>query len=160
METDNKNIAGIFKANTDIVNRAVAGIEAAHWFKAPGDDSNHLTWMLGHLIVHRGEVLRTLGVDFDNAWYQMFKPGSGRLADADYPSPEELRSAWQNVSDRLSGALKSAPEDVMTQEAPKGPPSFDGKMSGTVAFYALHDTYHVGQVGFLRKWLGYGQTIG
>jgi len=159
METD-KNIAGMFKANTDIVNRAIAGVEPEHWFKAPGDDSNHLTWVLGHLIVHRGEVLKTIGVDWDNSWYEIFKPGSPRLADTKYPSPEELRSAWQAVSDKLSGALKTPPEGVMTQEAPKGPPSFDGKISGTVAFYALHDTYHVGQVGFLRKWLGYGQTIG
>jgi hypothetical protein len=60
----------------------------------------------------------------------------------------------------LSDALKSASEGVMAQEAPKGPPSFDGKLAGTVAFFAFHDTYHVGQVSFLRKWLGYGQAIG
>src|ERR1041385_2975950 len=54
METDFKNIAGMFKANTDIVTRAIADVEPDHWFKKPGDDSNHLTWVMGHLIVHRG----------------------------------------------------------------------------------------------------------
>jgi len=29
-----------------------------------------------------------------------------------------------------------------------------------VAFLAFHETYHVGQVSYLRKWLGYGQSVG
>ena len=160
METDFKNITGMFKFNTDIVNKAIAGVESDHWFKKPGDDSNHLTWVMGHLIVHRGQTLKVLGVDYDNTWSELFTRGSERVADAQYPSVEDIRSAWQDVSSKLSEALKSAPENVVTQDAPKGPPSFDGKIAGTVAFYAFHDTYHVGQVSFLRKWLGYGQTIG
>lgn len=160
METDFKNISGMFKANTDIVNKAIADIEPDHWFKAPGDDSNHLTWVLGHLIVHRGHTLKTLGVDWNNTWAELFARGSERVADAQYPSLEEMRSAWREVSDRLSAALKSPEDGVMAKDAPKGPPSFDGKISGTVAFFAFHDTYHVGQVSFLRKWLGYGKTVG
>jgi hypothetical protein len=64
------------------------------------------------------------------------------------------------VSGGLVSALQQPNADVLTKNAPKGPPSFDGKISGTVAFYAFHDTYHVGQVSYLRKWLGYGQTVG
>ena len=160
MDTDFKNIAGMFRANTDIVNKAIADVDGDHWFRKPGDDSNHLTWVLGHLIVHRGHTLKMLGVDWDNAWVELFARGSERVADAQYPSVDEMRNAWQDVSARLSEALKTPPEDVMTKEAPKGPPSFDGKLSGTVAFFAFHDTYHVGQVSFLRKWLGYGQAVG
>jgi uncharacterized damage-inducible protein DinB len=160
METDFKNIAGMFKANTDIVTRAISDVEPDHCFKKPGDDSNHLTWVLGHLIVHRGHTLKILGVDWDNTRAEMFARGQARLADAEYPSLEDMRGAWQDVSEKLSAALKSPTENVMTQEAPKGPPSFDGKVSGSVAFMAFHDTYHAGQVSFLRKWLGYGQTVG
>lgn len=160
METDFKNITGMFKANTDIVNKAIADVEPDHWFRKPGDDSNHLTWVLGHLIVHRGHTLKMLGVDWDNNWTHLFARGSEQLADEKYPSVDDMRSAWQDVSDRLSAALKNPAEGVMTQEAPKGPPSFDGKLSGTVAFFAFHDTYHAGQVSFLKKWLGYGQTVG
>src|SRR5262245_35359321 len=58
METDFKNITGMFKTNTDIVNKALEGVEPEHWFRKPGDDSNHLTWVLGHLIVHRAQTLK------------------------------------------------------------------------------------------------------
>ena len=160
MESDFKNITGMFKFNTDIVNKAIADVEPDHWFKKPGDDSNHLTWVMGHLIIHRGMTLKYLGLEYDDTWSELFSRGSEHVADAKYPSIEEIRSAWNDVSSRLSDALKSTGEGVMTQEAPKGPPSFDGKLTGTVAFFAFHDTYHTGQVSFLRKWLGYGQTIG
>ena len=160
METDFKNIAGMFRANTDIVSKAIADVEPDYWFRKPGDDSNHLTWVLGHLIVHRGHTLKMLGVDWDNTWVELFARGSERVDDAQYPSVEEMRKAWQDVSAKLSTALRTPQEDVMAREAPKGPPSFDGKLSGTVAFFAFHDTYHVGQVSFLRKWLGYGQAVG
>jgi uncharacterized damage-inducible protein DinB len=116
--------------------------------------------VLGHLIVHRGHTLKILGVDWNNTWAEMFARGQARLADTEYPSLDDMRSAWQDVSEKLSAALKSPTEGVMTLDAPKGPPSFDGKVSGSVAFMAFHDTYHAGQVSFLRKWLGYGQTVG
>ena len=160
METNFSHVAGMFKFNTDIINKAIADVSPEHWFKKPGDDSNHLMFVLGHLVVHRGHTLKTLGVDFDNPWAELFARGVERVADAEYPSIDEMRVAWNQVSDKLSATLKQPNADVLAQDAPKGPPSFDGKIAGTVAFFAFHDTYHVGQVSYLRKWLGYGQTVG
>src|ERR1051325_8741609 len=160
METDFANIKGMFKTNTDIVNKAIADVDPEHWFKNPGDDSNHLMWIMGHLVVHRGQTLKILGVDWDNQWAPLFARGSERRANTEYPSADEMRAAWQEVSAQLAAALQQPSADMLAQDAPKGPLSFDGKLSGAVAFYAFHDTYHVGQISFLRKWLGYGKTIG
>jgi uncharacterized damage-inducible protein DinB len=77
-----------------------------------------------------------------------------------YPAVEEIRRAWDDVSAKLLASFAAASADVLAKSAPKGPPSFDGKTSGLVAFLAYHETYHVGQVAFLRKWLGYGQSVG
>jgi DinB superfamily len=160
MGTDFSHVQGMFKFNTDIVNKAIADVEPEHWFKNPGDDSNHLMWIMGHLVIHRGQTLKTLGVDWNSQWASLFARGADRLADTEYPSTDEMRAAWQEVSAHLATALQQPSADMLAKDAPKGPPSFDGKLSGTVAFYAFHDTYHVGQISFLRKWLGYGKTIG
>ena len=160
METDITNVAGMFKFNTDIVGKAIADVEPEHWFRKPGDDSNHLMWVLGHLIVHRGRTLNILGADWDTQWASLFARGSERVADTEYPTVEEMRNAWKQVSAELSTALRETSADVLTKDAPKGPPSFNGKVSGTLAFFAFHDTYHAGQVSYLRKWLGYGQAVG
>ena len=159
METDFANIEGIFKANTAIVNKAIGNIGNDDWFRAPGDDSNHLLWLMGHIVVHRGRALNILGGNWETSWSPLFARGAERMADAKYPSAEEIQAAWTQVSEQLTAALRDPAAEKLTQEAPKGPPSFDGKISGNVAFLAFHDAYHVGQVSFLRKWLGYGQTV-
>ena len=58
METSFSNIKGMFKVNTDIINKAITDVKAEDWFRTPGDDSNHLMWLLGHVVVHRGYVLK------------------------------------------------------------------------------------------------------
>ncbi|HKG45473.1 MAG TPA: DinB family protein [Pyrinomonadaceae bacterium] len=160
METDFKNISGMFRANTDIISKAIAEVRAEDWFRKPGDDSNHMLWLLGHVIVHRGHVLKTLGNQWDSSWARLFARGEQRLDDTEYPPVDEMRNAWNQISEQLQAALREVPEEILAQPAPEGPPSFDKKLSGTIAFFAFHDTYHTGQLSFLRKWLGYGQTVG
>src|SRR4030095_3136288 len=132
METDITNTAGMFKYTTDIVNKAIAGVDPEHWFKNPGDDSNHLMWIMGHLVVHRGKTLKALGVDWNSEWSSLFARGADRLADTKYPSTDEMLAAWQQVSSELANALQQSPADVLDKDAPKGPPTFNGKVSGTI----------------------------
>jgi hypothetical protein len=160
METGFENIAGMYKANTDIVTKAIADVSLEDWVRKPGDDSNHLLWVFGHLVVHRGHALKLLGGQWDASWAQLFARGAQRVNDDEYPSTEELKTAWQQVSADLATALGNPPADRLANDAPPGFPSFDGKVSGNVAVLAFHDAYHAGQVSYLRKWLGYGQTVG
>jgi hypothetical protein len=160
MDNNFANIEGMFKTNTDIVKRALDEVPPESWFLKPGDDSNHLMWVAGHLVVHRAAALEYLGGDWETSWSSLFKRGEKRTADKEYPSIEEVRNAWQEVTGKLFTSLANPNAELLSQPAPKGPPSFDGKVSGLVAFLAFHETYHVGQVSYLRKWLGYGQSVG
>ena len=160
METDFRNISGIFRANTEIISKAIADVRPEDWYRTPGDDSNHLMWLLGHLVVHRGHVLKILGSQWDSSWAPLFARGAQRVDDSQYPTIEEMRGAWEQISEQLKTTLREPAAEILNAPAPEGPPSFDKKLSGTIAFFAFHDTYHAGQVSFLRKWLGYGQTVG
>ncbi len=160
MDTDILYINGMFKTNTDLVKKATDGIRPEHWFLKPGDASNHLMWVAGHLVVSRGAVLKTLGSEWSAPWSSLFARGAKHAAQDQYPGIEEIRGTWNDVSNQLSAALASVPADVLAMAAPNGKPSFDGKVGGLVAFLAFHEIYHVGQVAYLRKWLGYGQTVG
>jgi uncharacterized damage-inducible protein DinB len=160
MENGLSNVESIFKANTDIINKAIADVAPDDWFRQPGEDSNHLLWLMGHVIVHRGRTLNFLGQDWDVPWRSLFARGAERIDNGEYPSVEEMRNAWSQVSTDLAAVLRNKSAEELAQPAPAGLPSFDGKLGGTVAFFAFHDTYHTGQVSYLRKWLGYGQTIG
>ena len=160
METSFSNIKGMFKVNTDIINMALGDVKTEDWFRTPGDDSNHLMWLLGHVVVHRGEVLTMLGADWNASWAPLFARGAQRGDASQYPSVEEMREAWNQVSEQLKATLNESSAEALGNPSPEGFPSFDKTTSGSVAFFAFHDCYHTGQVSFLRKWLGYGQTVG
>jgi uncharacterized damage-inducible protein DinB len=153
-------INAMFKTNTDLVNKATEEIHPDHWFLKPGADSNHLMWVAGHMVGSRRSALKALGGEWTAPWGSLFARGGKQAPKEQCPSVEEIRKAWSEVSEKLAAALASAPADVLEKPAPKGTPSFDGKVGGLVAFLAFHETYHVGQVSYLKKWLGFGQTVG
>lgn len=159
MGTDFLNIQGIFKTNTGLFKKAIEGVPTEKLLARPGDDSNHMLWIAAHVVVHRAKVLRLLGQEWSAPWEGLFARGA-KLADAEkYPGMEEIVQAWDEVSGRLAPSLAGAPSEALAEQVTKGI-TLDGKISGQIAFLALHETYHVGQMAYLRKWLGCGQVVG
>jgi len=159
MSTDLLNIAGIFKTNTDLFKRTLQGIPPDRLLAKPGEDSNHLLWIAGHVVVHRARVLTMLGQQWSAPWEGLFLRGSKPTAADEYPAIEELVRTWDDISGRMASAFTSASPEALAEPVSKGI-TLDGKLSGRIAFMSLHESYHVGQMGYLRKWLGFGQAIG
>ena len=160
MSTDLPTIANQFKTNTGLFNRIVDGIPSEHWLRQPADDSNHLLWIAGHVIVLRGRTAALLGGEWSAPWQKLFLRGEKRVSNDQYPSVAELQAAWGHVCDRLFAAFQSASAEALSKPVEQGRPSIDGTVGGTVGFLCLHESYHLGQMGFLRKWLGHGQALG
>lgn len=160
METDFANIAGMFKTNTDLVNKTINEVNPESWFLKPGDESNHFMWVVGHMAWSRANVLKILHQPWNVPSAELFGRGAQLTSTDQYPGVEEMKRAWDDISQKLLTVLTSASVDCLGQEAIAGPPSFDGKVSGNIAFFAFHETYHVGQLNYLRKWLGFGQGVG
>ena len=116
METDFANIEGIFNTNTGIVKKAIDGVLPEQWFLRPGDDSNHLMWVAGHLVVHRGAVVKSLGAQWETSWSSLFVRGAKLAAQDQYPAVEEIRNAWDEVSSKLSASFTEANAAVLYLE--------------------------------------------
>jgi uncharacterized damage-inducible protein DinB len=161
MTTDFTNVVNQFKTNTGLFKRITQGIPRDRWFARPGNDSNHLMWVAGHLVVSRALVLKTLGQEWSASWSGLFASGSKLVRLDQYPEAAEVVRAWDEVADKLAAALDGVSAEDLAKPVSAGrAPDFDGKVSGKIAFLSLHETYHVGQMGYLRKWLGYGQAVG
>jgi uncharacterized damage-inducible protein DinB len=146
--------------STGIFNKTVAGISDEKWLEQPGSDSNHMLWIAGHVVVSRASAAKLLGASWSAPWEKLFSRGSKRVDANDYPPGSEIQSAWQDVSEKLNVGLANATTETLSQPTPQGMPNLDGTVAGTISFLCLHEIYHVGQMGYLRKWLGYGQVIG
>jgi uncharacterized damage-inducible protein DinB len=160
MNMDFSIIKGMFKTNADIFEKVTQAIPQEQWLTQPSNDSNHLTWVAGHVVVHRAIVAEMLGAQWSAPWRKLFIRGAKRVSADQYPDAEEIRRAWNDVSEKLGTCLSNVTEQDLAKPAPPGVPTMDGNVDGFVAFLCLHETFHVGQLSYLKKYLGHGQTVG
>jgi uncharacterized damage-inducible protein DinB len=158
--TELSAVKGMFEINSQLFEKISSAVPAELWLSRPGDDSNHMTWVAGHAVVHLAMVTKMLGTPWTTPWEGLFKRGEKVQESAQYPTPLELQQAWKEVTERLRKALEDASAETLSRPIQAPSPSLDGTVGGLVAFLCLHETYHVGQMGFLRKMLGCGQTVG
>ena len=143
-----------YRYNNTFVLNVVKDLAPEHWLKRP-NGSNHIVWIVGHLLWTRQRILTRLGGDWSAPWLPLFSRGSKVENATAYPSSGELMDAWTEVSDLLNGALEAASEEELNKSVtPPAPPTTDGKVSGLIRFLAWHETYHVGQICYVRGLLG------
>jgi uncharacterized damage-inducible protein DinB len=153
-------IVSMFNTNAIAFEKAIEGIPPEQWLARPGEDSNHLTWIAGHLVVMRALVPKLLGQEWSAPWEHVFARGAKLVPPEQYPHPTAIKQAWREVSDKLSATVENVSPELLAKPAPQKDFSLDGKIGGAIALLSLHETYHVGQLGYLRKWLGHDRALG
>jgi uncharacterized damage-inducible protein DinB len=149
-----------FKQNHGLLVKSWTGLTPEEWVKQPGETSNHLLWIVGHVVYCRSIILGLIGTEWTRPWLKYFGRGEKRIDPSQYPSPEEMIAAWQDVNAATVTALEQVSGDTLSAPTPGKLPTYDGKIGGTVAFLAFHETYHVGQAAYLRTWLGHDGVAG
>jgi len=150
--------ADTYRLNAELLAKCCDGLASDDWHRRPGDAANSMLWIIGHIVWARSRMLYLLGAPWSAPWLSLFERGAKLVDPTLYPSPGELLAGWQAVSKSLQPAMESASDEVLS--APFRPPSIDGKVSGMVEFLAFHETYHVGQASYLRRWLGHAGVAG
>ena len=152
--------AGEFAHNTSFLQKAVAGLTPEQWLSRPGDHSNHIAWIVGHVLWARQTLINRVGGQWSCPGLEAFARSAKLDAAASYPAPEALLALWRDSAAALDATLNALTPEVLAAPAPPGPPSQDGKVSGFIGVLAWHETYHVGQIAYLRSWLGLSGVFG
>jgi len=127
-----------------IISMNIEGITQEESMIFPNGDANCMNWILGHLIYIRNAFLNILGEEsvWDNEKFSCYNRGELPLERKDeLVDFEELKSYLQQSQDKLEAKL-------ITVE------SFDPKTINDIAIFCLHELYHGGQLGYLRRILG------
>ena len=143
-----------FRITTNLYIKAMGGVEKDVAMRRPGPVSNPLLWMAGHVTHFRSRLLTLLGVPREYPWGSVFDTGA-KVGPADmYPSPEELVALWEEQSELLMDRLAALTEADLQAPPMARVPSTDATLRGAIGYFSLHEAYHVGQMGYVRKWLG------
>ncbi len=142
----------MFNMNSRLFVNALDGITEEQAQHRISDHNNPVNWLATHTVWARFNACAMLGKPaaknpydgmFDN-----FKPFDPTFK---YPSLEEIKTEWNNATELLKEALSSATEEHLAADCPLKSPIGDFTFGGTVAFLAQHESYDIGQLGFLKK---------
>ena len=147
-------VAEQFRITTNLFIKAMAGVELQRAMTRPGPVSNPLLWLAGHVTQFRSRLLTLLGVPRDFPFGDVFDTGSRVGGPEIYPKPEEIVAMWEEISEVLFDRLNALTEEDLNAPPSARVPTTDATLRGAIGYFSLHEAYHVGQMGYVRKWLG------
>jgi len=155
-----KPLAFIFATNDSLADRSFQGVADGDLWKRPTPQSNPMLWIFGHMADTRARLLKILGDDFDPGWGDVFGRGAALQDTAGYPSREKITEVSREVNKRLYARLGAMTEIDVSRPATRAFTDAVQTVGDQVAFIVMHDTYHVGQLAYVRKALGLPGVVG
>jgi uncharacterized damage-inducible protein DinB len=152
-------IAMIFAFSDSLVLQALEGLTHEELWRPLTTSNNPLLWVAGHIVQTRAVVLQILGEQAETGWGSLFDRGAKIGNPKDYPSGPEVARVMREVSPRLHTALGALRDEQLNRPASFPIPGLK-TLTDELAFFALHDAYHAGQLAYVRKGLGYPGLAG
>lgn len=123
----------------------------------PTHQINSMAYIALHMHDARHYLAKYLGVEEPDPFAQITSDISGPEGIPVYPSVAEARTAWMEVSlalERRFAELTAEDLDSPSPEKEYEFPTEDKSLLGGIGFMLHHESYHLGQLGLLRKMLG------
>ena len=146
--------AAAFALNDWLLERLVEDFTPADW--AAQDACGHdPRWIVGHLATYRRRVLALIGPPVEPLdWEASFARGRG---SADLPPDLEMLevvSAFHAAQAALAGRWEGLAPEALARATGRRLPDGSEDVGGAIRFLAWHETYHLGQLGLLRRLAG------
>jgi hypothetical protein len=142
----------IFKMNHRLFLNALEGVTEEQAKIRISEHSNSFIWVAAHTAWARFNTLNLLGNMAPNPFkglFENFKPFNP--ADV-YPTLEKVKEEWNKASAMMKEALHGVTEERLASPAPFKSPIGDDTIGGTIIFLAQHESYDIGQMGYLKKY--------
>ncbi|MFQ5499385.1 MAG: DinB family protein [Candidatus Zixiibacteriota bacterium] len=151
---------GQFGVNTWLVNEALKEIAPDQVAQRIDDRGNSIQFVVGHMLAHRYLLGELVGMTDKWPHSELFARGAKPRESSEYPPMAEIMSQLSVHSEKLMKTLESLDEPTVQAKSPIDLPTNDDTIVGTIAFLSLHDSYHAGQLAYIRRCLGCGQVVG
>jgi hypothetical protein len=138
----------LFSLNAGAIRGTCRDVSDAEALRRPGPGQNPMAWMVGHIAVYRAEILAKIGGESGKAsdLARLFGKDVPVTSTEGWPPLQELLRRFLSLHEALVERLRAAGEAAFETKTESGLP--------VVSFMHFHETYHVGQLGYVRKWLG------
>jgi hypothetical protein len=149
-------ILGLYDYHTRLFNNVLVDITDTDAQQRLNTPANHMAWLAGSLVQGRYSLAQLIGgsklVQTSN---DLFKDFQGIKDDVTYPSLDEFRKDWAQISQELRDIIAGMNEEQMEAPDPYKMPGGDYTVLDTLVFCGDREAYCIGQLGLWRRLLGY-----
>jgi hypothetical protein len=148
-----KPVVSILKVNSLLPVNSFKDVSEELSLKRPNRKTNSMLFVLLHTLDARFFMLRELGVNIKNP-FGKYLDWANTIDDIKkYPKLKRVISEWEKTDGVLIKKISSLTPKKINKETSINFP--DGKkIINMITFLAEHEAYHVGQLAFIRKFLG------
>jgi hypothetical protein len=148
------DLIGQFRLQERLFNNVTAEISDTHSLQRMNQNTNHMAWLIGHVVSTRYMILNVIGGNAGEPFPDLFAQGKGLQENAAYPTVKELTKDWNSVSQLMEEKLNSLSETELNANAPFPTPC-GTSIKNFISFCAHHEAYTLGQLGLYRRFHGY-----
>ncbi len=147
-------LTDLIRLNTTLFRNAIAEIDERDGATRLNDRTNSIAFIGGHLVETRAWMVRYLGAEAPPPFGGTLEHATGIDQIPALPTVAAIRSEWDQVSAKVVGRLGALTDEQLAAATTQRFPGVEPTMLGGIAFLAHHESYHIGQLAFLRKYFG------
>jgi hypothetical protein len=142
----------LYDMHTKFFANVLDGISDAHAHERLGTKANHVAWLSGSLLEQRYEIANMLGVEGKQRAYELFKDNKGIEDGVTYPSLQQYKEDWNNITPKLREALVQVSDEKLNETFEMMPGM---KMSHfeLISFVVYREANCIGQIALWRRLL-------
>jgi len=151
------NLIWLFAINDSVLKVNVEGVTHAESLIRPAPGGNCINWTVGHLLRSREFLIKFAGGEWAypaEAAAVVQRGSTGGDLDA-FPLWEEQLLMWNEAQALLIEAIGKLDSLQLAAETPPlGDFARPDTLERCLLFLYFHETYHIGQLGLLRRLIG------
>lgn len=145
----------ILRLNGRLFLNTLEGVDEDTAQRRVTENVNNMTFIALHLLDARCYLARMLGADVEHPYQEALDAVKSIDEMPSFPELEGIRVTWREVSDVLIERFSELSDLELKERAPVEFPVGDGTVLGGIAFLLQHESFHIGQLAFLRKMSGH-----
>ncbi len=154
MSASLETVRNILGYNAWLFQMAVKDVGRDRFAYRVDDRTNAFDRLAGHVTVCRHGTAAMLHIAVpDLEWGTFGEFGFGTQFEPERVCPPlpEIASAFERVTAALMDGLSGVPDDVFAERAAFDIPGENPTMRDLLDFMVMHETYHIGHMGLLKK---------
>ena len=145
-----------FRMNQYIAGRNLDGVTHEESLIRAVETGNHLNWLVGHVVATRCALLPALhqASPWGAEEMRLYQHGSSGAVNADYLPFDEVVRAFNTTQERIVEGMASLTDEELAAPAPFSPGGGPETLGSLLTKSTVHEGYHLGQTGILRRVIG------